>query len=356
MRICYLADAGSIHTHRWALGLARQGHEVTVCSHRPAVIAGVNVLVIPRPRVDLPLLAVIQQARWMRRVLGSVKPDLLHAHYLTGYGWLAAWTGFHPVFVTAHGSDVLISPESSIADNVSARIALLRADTITAVAKHMIPKLLRLGAPRERVFHTPNWIDDRVFNPTQRTSRTKMPYVILSTRALRPIYNVSTLARAVPLVLDRGHDVHFVVVGDGIDKTHLADYISAAGVTNRVRFLPPIPQVELAGYMKRADVYVSTSLSDSVSTALLEAIACGAFPVVTDIPGNREVIEHEVNGLLFSAGDAHSLAERLDQALMDHDLRQRAEQVNWQIIQENYLEREVVPGIERLYQQWQEHR
>ncbi|MGQ9675869.1 MAG: glycosyltransferase [Chloroflexota bacterium] len=356
MRICYLADAGSIHTHRWALGLARRGHEVTVCSHRPAAIAGVNVLVIPRPRVDLPLLTVMQQARWMRRVLDNMRPDLLHAHYLTGYGWLAAWTGFHPFVVTAHGSDVLISPESSIADNISARFALLRADAITVVARHMIPKILRLGAPRERVFYTPNWIDDLVFNPTQRKNRTKPPYAVLSTRALSPVYNVCTLARAVPLVLSRGHDVHFIVVGDGIDKTHLASYVSAAGVTSRVRFLPPIPQVELAGYMKWADVYVSTSLSDSVSTALLEAIACGAFPVVTDIPGNREVIEHEVNGLLFPAGDAHGLAERLDKALKNHDLRERAEQVNWQIIHENYLEREVVPGIERLYQQWQEHR
>jgi len=71
-------------------------------------------------------------------------------------------------------------------------------------------------------------------------------------------------------------------------------------------------------------VYVSTSPAEGASVSLLEAIAAGCLPVVTDIPSNREWVTHEGNGLLFPAGDTAVLASCLEQAFVDDRLRDKA--------------------------------
>ena len=93
-----------------------------------------------------------------------------------------------------------------------------------------------------------------------------------------------------------------------------------------------MPQEQLAGLLRESDIYVSTSHSDSTSVSLLEAMACGAFPVVTDIPGNRDWVTHEHNGLLFHPGDSAALAECLTRASGDKQLRERAAEINIGVI------------------------
>jgi glycosyltransferase involved in cell wall biosynthesis len=89
-----------------------------------------------------------------------------------------------------------------------------------------------------------------------------------------------------------------------------------------------LDQFALAELLRGADIYVSTSRSDSTSVSLLEAMASGAFPVVTDIPGNRVWIAHSENGLLFPAGDSDALASCIRRAVKDTQLRLRAATVN----------------------------
>jgi glycosyltransferase involved in cell wall biosynthesis len=80
----------------------------------------------------------------------------------------------------------------------------------------------------------------------------------------------------------------------------------------------------LAGWLARADLYLSASLSDSTSVSLLEAMASGAVPVVSDLEGNREWVEDGVGARLFGPGDAASLTRALEAALDDPAWVERA--------------------------------
>jgi glycosyltransferase involved in cell wall biosynthesis len=92
-------------------------------------------------------------------------------------------------------------------------------------------------------------------------------------------------------------------------------------------------------------VYLSSSLSDGASTALLEAMWLGCLPVVSDIPANREWIRNGENGLLFKAQSPKSLAACLVRAIKDHDLFQTAFSINQDLVRK---EANLICNLEQL--------
>ena len=110
-RIALLADAGSVHTVRWARGLADRGHDVHVVSlHEPSPdLTGVPVHRLSASAPQGYFLGA-HAVRQRLRALGSV---ILHAHYATGYGTLGRLAGHHPFVLSVWGSDVLSFPDRS---------------------------------------------------------------------------------------------------------------------------------------------------------------------------------------------------------------------------------------------------
>src|SRR5437763_11037152 len=97
LRLCLLADAGSIHTRRWAEYFADRGHEVHLLSMRPATYSRVNVHVI---RPWLGRGGYLAAAFAARRRVRELEPDLVHAHYASSYGLWGAVCGWKPLIVS----------------------------------------------------------------------------------------------------------------------------------------------------------------------------------------------------------------------------------------------------------------
>jgi glycosyltransferase involved in cell wall biosynthesis len=104
--------------------------------------------------------------------------------------------------------------------------------------------------------------------------------------------------------------------------------------------------------LSQADIYVSTSAYDGTSVSLLEALGCGAFPVVTDIPSNREWITDGHNGFLISKEDERLLARRIVQAIRDQRLLAEAYKINRRIVKERAYWRDNIKRITDLYQRF----
>ena len=151
LKICYLANAKSIHTVRWAQHFAAAGHDVTVVSYEPALIGGVKVItlpaVTPSRRLNIVVAAALAQS-----VLKRCKPEIVHAHYVTSYGLAGALLGrYRPFVASAWGSDVFTAPRESSAYKALVRFVLARADVVTSVAPHMTEYLWQTGlADREK--------------------------------------------------------------------------------------------------------------------------------------------------------------------------------------------------------------
>ena len=111
-------------------------------------------------------------------------------------------------------------------------------------------------------------------------------------------------------------------------------WVRRLAIQDNVRLLPPVSRERMADLFRLARVAVSPSLHDGTPNTLLEAMACGCFPVAGDIESVREWITDEANGLLCDPSNPDSLARAIIRALGDEPMRNDARQYNFQLIAE----------------------
>jgi glycosyltransferase involved in cell wall biosynthesis len=178
----------------------------------------------------------------------------------------------------------------------------------------------------------------------------KGSFIILSNRNLLPLYNVSLLVRAIPHVLKEEPETKFIIAGDGSEKRNLESEVEQLNVSSSVQFLGRVPHQEMPYLLGQSDIYVSTSPHDGTSVSLLEALASGAFPVVTDIPSNREWIADGDNGFLVPIENENVLAKKILEVIRDHRLLGDAHEKNRKIVEQRAYWRENIKKITELYQ------
>jgi glycosyltransferase involved in cell wall biosynthesis len=114
-----------------------------------------------------------------------------------------------------------------------------------------------------------------------------------------------------------------LMLGDGTQKDMLMRKIAYAGFSERVKFVGFIPETRITAYFQACDIYVSASHTDGSSVSLLQAMACGIPPLVSDIPGNREWVTPGQNGWLFDDGDRIGLSGLMTTVSSSPQLRTR---------------------------------
>jgi glycosyltransferase involved in cell wall biosynthesis len=160
------------------------------------------------------------------------------------------------------------------------------------------------------------------------------------------VYDVATLLRAwARLPETERAAAELLVAGTGSEERALR---TQAGATP-VRFLGWLHEPRLDAELRAAHVYVSTSTSDSTSVSLLEAMAAGCLPVVSDIPGNREWVVDGETALLFPPGDDANLAAALQRAIREPGLRERAAERNRKVIAERATWATNMQAVEDLF-------
>lgn len=264
--------------------------------------------------------------------------DVIHAHWVVPAGLIAVTAGAlcrKPVIVTAHGSDITLIPRRNQWMRRLVKYVLNRSDAITSVAEHLSAEVESLGVDRERILTFPMSVALDSFCPEGRVREEfNDKRIVFSNRSLYPLYDVESLIRAAPTIIADMPDTDIVLAGEGSEAASLRALAKNLGIDTRVRFAGAVPHREMPEYLRGSTVYVSTSLSDGASVSLLEAMACGTFPVVADIPANREWITDGENGFLFAPQDTNELAARIRQALQDPEIRDRAREVNIGIVRE----------------------
>lgn len=264
------------------------------------------------------------------------KCDLIHAHWVVPAGLMALVAGRvcrKPVVVTVHGSDILVVPEKSHLIRGLVKYTLTHADAITSVADHLTDRIVGMGVPRKKILTFPMSVPAESFTsegdtPEGWDERT----IIFSNRSLYPLYSVDTLVRAVPAIVKKAPRAKIVIAGEGPERERLVSLAAELGVAEYVQFIGAIPHERMSDHLRGSAAYVSTALSDGASVSLLEAMACGAFPVVADIAANREWIEDGENGFLFPPERSDALAEKVLECLAREDLRAKAREINAGIV------------------------
>ena len=318
MRLCFLADARSIHTMRWVEYFAEE-HEVDLITldyaEKKNVIPeeaykAINVKLHKVPR-KLPSLLCTPLK--IRSLIKRIEPDIVHAHYVTQYGFCGAFSGFHPLVVSAWGSDVLVDPGNSKVLKLMVKYALGKADAIYAVSGDIAGKIVsKFGISGEVVKIVPFGVDIELFQPTIRAEKTAdSKIIVFSNRSFLKVYNIETLINAIPTVLEKNKNIHFVIKGSGPLEESLKGLASDLNVNDCVTFMGWSEYHEMLKHLRDCDIYVSTALSDGTPVSVLEAMACGKACIATDVGGVHEWIKDGVNGCLIPPQQPRVLAERI---------------------------------------------
>lgn len=254
----------------------------------------------------------------IRGIAGTLKPDLVNAHFVPSYGFIGALLKLHPLVISTWGSDVLISPGKSWLHKKRAQYIVGKAELVTADAQVTAEALCGLGVERSRVLVSPMGIERSLLGQQHKEQK---PYLlVLSNRRLEQVYNLATLVKAIPRVIGRTkRELKFLLLGEGPQKGHLLNLAIKLKVEDHVEFRGTVSREALLECYRDSDIYVSTSLSDSTSVSLLEAMSFNLIPIVTDIPGNREWIQEGKNGFLFPTSDPQALADKIVCAMDQSD-------------------------------------
>jgi len=129
------------------------------------------------------------------------------------------------------------------------------------------------------------------------------------------------LLEAVPSVIERAPETHFVLVGDGQLKGELQARVRQLGLQSRVHFAGC--RSDLPELMSAADLFVLPSLFEGLPLVILEAMAAGLPVIGTRVCGISEAVIDEITGRLVEAGDARALAAAVSEALEQPDLAAR---------------------------------
>jgi glycosyltransferase involved in cell wall biosynthesis len=337
VRIAYLAWQGSVHTRRWAGWFAERGHDVHVitCGDGDARDLDADGQPLPlryrvtdlgRPRGGkLGYLAKLGAAR---RAIRRIQPDVLHAHWLTSYGLLALAADRRalPLVVTAHGDDVLIAPSNPMMRRLVQRV-LRAAQLITVPGEPMREAVVDLLEPQAppaggiAVFQY--GVECRRLAEAGRRARAAAPsdgsLRVVSARALLDLYRIDALLDAIALLRSDDVDVRCDLLGDGPARAALEERAARLGIADIVRFHGAVTPATVERFVGASDVYVSVSESDGVSLALLEALALGAVPVLSDIPANRPWVNDGATGILVEI-DPVDIADGIRRAaLLDRE-------------------------------------
>ena len=120
-KLVLLGDASNPHIQRWMGYFIKRAYEIHLISFQAGDIDGVKIHYIRTP--DFLIISQITKL-WrkigflsaiykVRKLIFSIAPDILHAHWSTSYGLLAAVSGFHPLVISTWGSDIMDSPKKS---------------------------------------------------------------------------------------------------------------------------------------------------------------------------------------------------------------------------------------------------
>ncbi|MEO8151865.1 MAG: glycosyltransferase [Rhizobacter sp.] len=307
MRIALIGDAQSPHLLKWARALAASPEvELWVASSRGFLTEFDGV--VPAKR-RLALGAALSHAggnvgllrklpslgAWLRRV----DADWLHAHYLTSHGtlaWLAKrlWHLRAQIVGSAWGSDILLTPERSGAYRWLTRKVLRACAVCTSDSQHMAERMRALGAGEVMTF--PFGLEAM---PPAAAGKT--PWLFFANRGLEPLYRPELVLTLFAQIVSAQPKARLIVANDGSLRAKLQSRARQLGLGALVQFTGRLDAAEQAGYYDQAQWYLSLPESDSVAVSVLEAMAHGCIPLLSDLPANRELVRNGDNGLIVGS-------------------------------------------------------
>lgn len=185
---------------------------------------------------------------------------------------------------------------------------------------------LMLSSKRDqwpKLLYAPLGIEVADFLPRGRSSATSSIARLLCVGRLSEEKGQALLLESIAALIAEGLRLQLHFVGDGPDRRWLENYASQLGVASSIVFEGWIDEAKLLALYSNTDIFVLSSLAEGIPMVLIEAMALEKPCVAPCIAGIPELIDHGVDGLLFSVADVEGLSRQIRNLLQSSKLREQ---------------------------------
>ncbi|MGV8175956.1 MAG: glycosyltransferase family 4 protein [Methanothrix sp.] len=370
MNILFLANAASIHTVRWTDYFASRGHDVHVLSHHPFTgnpPPGVKFhslkLIPPVPGISYPANMILG-ALQTRRLAGKVGIDILNAHYLSDFGAMGSLSGIHPFVASVWGSDVLKLNKDPLLMRYMTTLSMKVADMVTTTASQTRDYVIEtFHLPPEKVMRIPWGIDLEIFHRGY-ADRAEMlreslglergAPVILSNRTMSPTYAIESIVEAIPKILEKHPKAVFLFIkgyGTADYEKIIEKRAEDLGIQKSIRIISRlVTPEEMAVFLNASFAFISLPKTDQFAASIMEGMACGTIPVLSDLIVYRQYLDDGKNALFVDPDDPEDIARALNFCLDNPHIREEFYAINRNIIESEEDWSRNAKKMEELYE------
>jgi len=244
----------------------------------------------------------------IRKLVEEYKPTHIHVHQANSYAFFTARAlgNKKNMVLTAWGSDILLLPKKNIFWHKIVQFSLSKFTFITADSQEVANEITTLTKVQNPVLVANFGI------VIQEVSMEKENF-IYSNRLHKPLYRVDKVLQAFHRFLQtKPKDNWILVVGAvGTETEQLKQLSKELGIDDQVNFVGWLDSETNQNWYARARFWISIPESDATSISLLEAMAYGCIPIVSNLPSNKEWITDGENGFIVKNLDEEYIEEML---------------------------------------------
>lgn len=323
MKIVVLADGSSIHTEKWIHGLMINGEKdlslisMSANKTRPAILGFLkqeNIFHLKSSRIKESgnNFSYITKLYRAYKIIKKLNPEHISTIYLTSYGFIGALIkGGASLSHFLVGSDIMVAPDKSFFHRLITKYALKKSDLLVCASKSISNKVDILKSEKNIKILTQQYgVDDFVLNYPKQCKI----YDFVSNRAWVKNSNITYI-----LEIFKNIDANTTAVIIGSDGELEEDILEQIHNLENVKRFSSLPYNENIDKVSKAKFFLSLTTSDGASLSLLEAMALGTIPVVSDIGPNREWITDGYNGFIIKLNDTDSASKKFQEMLTMSD-------------------------------------
>ena len=290
-------------------------------------------------------------------VIRRLRPDLIHSLEFQHAGYLVLrakelyGAGFPPWLATNFGSDIyhfrrfpdhnhqirrLLANIDLYSCECSRDIEQARALGYTGPTLPVLPNSGGFDIGHVEVLHSGE-------RPSQRRLLVIKGYEHFAGRAMIALKVLETFSAQLK-------DYEIILYSVGEAPYQFAKELIAQGILN-IKIVGYATHDEMLSYFGRSRIYMGISLSDAISTSVLEAMAMGAFPIQTNTSCCDEWYVDGEGGFIVPPDDFDLICQRFARALEDDDLVDRAAEVNWATVKKRLDAHVMRQRVEEFYDQ-----
>lgn len=288
-------------------------------SHFTDALREMDVEVVITPMPDDPPWSSVHIGCSLVRAHGI---DLIHAHLSNAHvlaGLVGRITG-KPVLSTIHGRQL---------NTIDVEVHRATGTHLSVVCKHSYFHALGLGIQPSQLHFIPNGVDTDRFAPVKARPKglraqwgvPENALLVGFIGRLSPEKGPDIFLRAARVMQHLEPDVHFVMVGEGPLRHDLQRFVQQYNLRDRVHMVGL--QSDMPAVYAQLDVVLSTSQTEAMPFALMEAMACGLPVVASRVGGVPDLIQHGETGWLIGAGADQEAAQRVSALCASKDERER---------------------------------